>query len=170
VDGRLMTPALDGAVRLCATIQLVTIGFGLANPAVQNAKAEDIETKQVEYGFENHSSSSDVLNCTLAAYITNFPAPEFVNVRLRVDASYQQNVMFFSITADVGQQLYENGHPSALRSVPIDQADFMSDRFDSLGRLHSTLDKGGCPTANQRSNCVPPATSQLSESTLYDQI
>jgi hypothetical protein len=71
----------------------------------QGAVADDIKPKQVQYAFKDYSSSPDIPNCTFAAYISNFPAPELVSVLFRVDASRPKNVMFFSITTDVGARL-----------------------------------------------------------------
>jgi hypothetical protein len=95
--------------------------------------AEDIEPKQVQYAFRDYSSSPDIRNCSLAAYITNFPVPELVSVLLRVNASRTKSIMFFSITTDVGEPLYQGSKPSSIRKVSIDQAEFLSDEFDSLG-------------------------------------
>ena len=121
----------------------------------QAAVAEDIKPKQVEYTFRDYSSSPDVQNCSLAAYISNFPAPELVSVLFRVDASHSKNVMFFSITTDVGEQIYQSGKPSSIRKVPIDQAEFLSDGFDSLGRLHTTLDDGGVQQSTNDAEVFP---------------
>jgi uncharacterized protein (DUF433 family) len=119
------------------------------------AVAEDINPKQVEYAFRDYSSSPDVRNCSLAAYISNFPAPELVTVLFRVDASRPKNAMFFSITTDVGEQIYQSGKPSSIRNVPIDQAEFLSDGFDSLGRLHTTLDDGGVQQSTNDAGVFP---------------
>jgi hypothetical protein len=110
---------------------------------VQAAAAEEIQAKQVRYAFKDYSSSPDSRNCTFATYISNSPAPEMVAIQFRVDASHSKNVMFFSITTDVAEQLYLNGKPSSIRPIPIDQAEFQSQGFDSLGRLHATIDDGG---------------------------
>jgi hypothetical protein len=119
------------------------------------AVAEDLKPNQVQYAFRNYSSSPEVLNCSLAVYISNFPAPELVSVLFRVDASRPKNVMFFSITTDVGEQLYKGGQPSTIRTVPIDQAEFLSDDFDSLGRLHTTLDDGGVQQSTNDAEVFP---------------
>jgi hypothetical protein len=121
----------------------------------QGAVAEDIEPKQVQYAFRDYSSSPDIRNCSLAAYISNFPAPELVSVLFRVDASRPKNIMFFSITTDVGEQLYQGSKPSSIRKVPIDQAEFLSDEFDSLGRLHTTLDDGGVQQSTNDAEVFP---------------
>jgi len=121
----------------------------------QGAAAEDIAPKQVQYEFKDCSTSPDVLNCSLAAYISNFPVPELVSVLLRVDASRAKNVMFFSITTDVGEQLYQNGKPSSIRKVSIDQAEFLSDGFDSSGRLHTTLDDSGVQLSTNDAEVFP---------------
>lgn len=123
--------------------------------AQHGAIAEDITPKQVQYAFRDYSSPPDVPNCTFAAYISNFPAPELVSVLFRVDASRQQHVMFFSITTDVGERLYQNGKPSSIRKVPIDQAEFVSDGFDSLGRLHTMLDDGGVQQSTNDAEVFP---------------
>jgi hypothetical protein len=143
----------EAAVRklLFAATTLVT----LAPMFPQDAGAEDIPPKQVQYAFRDYSSSPDIPNCTLAVYLSNFPAPELVSVSLRVDAIRPKNVMFFSITTDVGEQIYQNGKPSSIRKVPIDQAEFLSDGFDSLGRLHTTLDDGGVQQSTNDAEAFP---------------
>lgn len=123
--------------------------------SAQAAVAEDIQPKHVEYAFKNYSSSPDVRNCSLAAYISNFPAPELVSVMFRVDASRPKNVMFFSITTDVGEQIYQSGKPVSIRKVPIDQAEFLSDEFNSLGRLHTRLDDGGVQQVTNDAEVFP---------------
>jgi hypothetical protein len=47
--------------------------------------------------------------------------------------------MFFSITTDVGEQVYQNGEPSHTRTMAIDQAEFLAPNFDSLGRINRAL-------------------------------
>jgi hypothetical protein len=133
----------------------VTTSTTLVLMLAQAAVAEDIKPKQVEYAFRDYSSSPDVRNCSLAAYISNFPAPELVSVLFRVDASHSKNLMFFSITTDVGEQIYQSGKPSSIRKVPIDQAEFLSDGFDSLGRLHTTLDDGGVQQSTNDAEVFP---------------
>jgi hypothetical protein len=108
----------------------------------QMAAAEDLEPSKVEFSFEN-LSGADVVNCTMMASISNFPAPELVNVRLRIDGSPSRDMMFFTITTDVGEQLYRDGKLSGIRKVAIDQAEFASDSFSSSGRMHVALDDGG---------------------------
>ena len=136
----------------------------------QAAVAEDIKPKQVEYTFRDYSSSPDVQNCSLAAYISNFPAPELVSVLFRVDASHSKNVMFFSITTDVGEQIYQSGKPSSIRKVPIDQAEFLSDGFDSLGRLHTTLDDGGVQQSTNDCRGLPGPSPRFPEWSFYDTV
>src|SRR5690349_17050717 len=75
------------------------------------ASAEDLDSKQVQYGFENNGSPS-YPNCTLAVFISSFPAPKRVNVRLRVDGSLDRNQMFLTITTDVGEQITRTAHRS----------------------------------------------------------
>jgi len=116
--------------------------------------AEDLVPKETRFGFEDNSSPG-VPNCTLAAYISNFPAPEFVNVRFRVDAYPQKNVMFFSIATDVGEQLYKGGMPSGNRKVAIDQAEFSAADFDSLGRMHTTFDDAGVQLSTNDAEVFP---------------
>lgn len=122
--------------------------------AAQSVAAEDLDAQQVRFGFEDNSDPG-YPNCTLAAYITNFPAPEFVNVRFRVDAQPQSKLMFFSITTDVGEQLYKDGKPSSTRTIPIDQAEFLAEDFDSLGRMHTTLDSGGVQQSTNDATMFP---------------
>jgi hypothetical protein len=57
---------------------------------------------------------------------------------------------------DVGEQLYKNGKPSSIRRVPIDQAEFLADDFDSLGRMHATLDDGGVQQSTTDAEVFPP--------------
>jgi hypothetical protein len=132
-----------------------TTAMMLSAISAQGAVAEDIEPKQVEYAFKDYSSLPDVLNCSLAAYISNFPEPELVSVLLRVDASLSKNIMFFSITTDVGEQIYLNGRPRLIRAVPIYQAEFLSDRFNSPGRLHTTVDDGGVQLSTNDTEVFP---------------
>jgi hypothetical protein len=65
---------------LFAATTLMTLVLLFAPGAV----ADDLVSKETRFGFENNGDPS-IPNCTPAAY-SNFPAPEFVNVRLRVDA------------------------------------------------------------------------------------
>jgi hypothetical protein len=125
-------------------VLIVSAALAIVAPIfASDAVAEDLGPKQVKYEFRNFSSPPDVLNCTFATYISNFPAPELVSVLFRVDAKPSENMMFFSITTDVGEEIYQSGKPSFVQKIPIDQAEFLSNDFDSLGRLHSTLDDGG---------------------------
>jgi hypothetical protein len=121
---------------------------------VQASVAEDLVPTETRFGFENNSSPG-IPNCTVAAYISNFPAPEFVNLRFRVDADLQKNVMFFSITTDVGELVYQNGKPSGTRAVAIDQAEFLARDFDSQGRTHVTLDDGGVQLSTNDAQVFP---------------
>jgi hypothetical protein len=109
---------------------------------------------ETRFRFENNSSPG-IPNCTLAAYISNSPAPEFVNLRFRVDADLQKNVMFFSITTNIGEQLYQNGKPSGTHAVAIDKAEFLAPDFDSLGRMYATLDDGGVQLSTNDTRVFP---------------
>jgi hypothetical protein len=135
--------------RLAAAVAAFIIALSL-----QLAAAEDLEPKKVEFRFQNFSEGS-VLNCTIAAYITNFPAPEVVTVRFRVDGDPSRNLMFFSITTDVGERLYQNGKPSGFRDIPIDQAEYVAGDFDSAGRMHATLDAGGVQLSTNDAQTFP---------------
>ena len=91
-------------------------------------------------------------------------------VLFRVDASRPKNVMFFSITTDVGEQIYKDGQPSFISNVPIDQAEFLSDDFDSLGRLHTTLDDGGVQQSTNDAEVFPNPSSRFPEWSFYDTV
>jgi hypothetical protein len=102
--------------------------------SLQMARAEDLVPRSYEYQFENNSEAG-IPTCTIALFITNFPAPEFVNVRYQFTKSKSQGVQFFSLSVDVGEQLYQNGVPSQLKRVAISSMELIAPGFDSVGRM-----------------------------------
>jgi hypothetical protein len=49
----------------------------------------------------------------------------------------------------------KSSKPSFIRKVPIDQAEFLSDGFDSFGRLYPTLDDGGVQLSTNDTEIFP---------------
>jgi len=98
------------------------------------ALAEDLSPKSYEYKFENLTNATG-FNCMLALFISNFPAPEFVNVRLRLDKSPSLPEGGMSLSMDVGEQIWRNGVFSGVKKTPIRQINFSAPSFNSAGRM-----------------------------------
>ena len=104
--------------------------------------SEDLSAREVRYEFQRLSDPG-YPNCTIALFIANPPAPEFVNVRLRVDAELKTGQMFFGLSTDVGEQLFVGGKPHGIKVVPIAQAELATSWFDTLGQLNPAKTDGG---------------------------
>jgi hypothetical protein len=95
--------------------------------------AEEITPLGTEWSFERKAGSG-AQTCNLILTMVNIPAsPESVNVHFIVGA--MGNASVYGFTLDVGDMFFKNGQPERIDKVPIQSAQFLSQAFNSPGRM-----------------------------------
>jgi len=114
----------------------VALFFG-ALCCASHALAETVVPEKVEYGVEAKLSNPSAGSCLIGASLSS-TAPEVVNFRAGAwsGSNNGSRQMYLGFTLDVGNWIYKDGLPIALKRTPVSETFFASKTFNSRGRFY----------------------------------